>query len=67
MPDVLEEVELPPVDPTANEAALVARFIREAEEAAARITEARAARNAANAAALLAAASVGTDSEVISE
>jgi len=52
MPDILEEVETPPVDPTANEPELLARFIREAQEAAARVANARAARDAANAAAL---------------
>lgn len=52
MPDILEEVETPPVDPTANEADLVARFIREAQEAATRVANARAARDAANAAAM---------------
>jgi len=52
MPEILEEVEMPPVDPTANEPELLARFIREAEEAAVRFAEARAALEAANAAAL---------------
>lgn len=50
MTDIVEE--LIPVDPTENENALVARFIREAEESAARVAEARAARDAANTAAL---------------
>jgi hypothetical protein len=59
MSDIIEPVDPPPVDPTENEAELRARFILEAEESAARLAEARAALDAANAAAL--AASVSAD------
>jgi hypothetical protein len=57
MPDIIEPEVLVEIDPTANEAELVARFIREEAEAIARVAEARARRDAAL------AAVVGTDSE----
>jgi hypothetical protein len=58
MPDIIEPESVVEIDPTANEAELVARFIREEAEAIARVAEARARRDAAL------AAVVGTDSEV---
>jgi len=57
MPDIIEPESVVEIDPTANEAELVARFIREEAEAIARVAEARARRDAAL------AAVVGTDSE----
>jgi hypothetical protein len=50
MPDIIEPESVVEIDPTANEAELVARFIREEAEAIARVAEARARRDAALAA-----------------